>query len=334
MNIQAFSPRNRHRTAFTLIELLVVIAIIAILIALLLPAVQQAREAARRVQCKNNLKQFGLALHNYVDVHSAFPPACVLLLNQVSDSYSAQARLLPYLDQANLQSLIDFSKSYSQQPQVSQTRVAMFLCPTEVNDRSNTSAALTYYPVNYAMNFGTWFAWSPANGSTGDGAFGVNSKFRPGNYTDGMSNTIAMAEVKAYQPILREGGNPSTLNAAPPTAPADVLAYSGTYDPTLAHSQWVSGMLTHTGMTTTFPPNTPVTYMNGSTPVDVDLISSRLGLSATLPTYGVITARSYHTGIVQVLLMDGSARAVSNNIDRTVWRSIGTRAAGEVVGEF
>lgn len=324
----------RRRVAFTLIELLVVMAIIAILVALLLPAVQQAREAARRTQCKNNLRQFGLALHNYVDVYTAFPPACILLLNQVSDSYSAQARLLPYLEQANLQSLIDFSLSYSLQPQVSKTRVALFMCPSEVNDRANPTATLTYYPLNYATNFGTWFAWSPVSGTTGDGAFGVNTRFGPASYIDGMTNTLAMAEVKSYQPILHEGDNPAVLNAPPPTAPADVLTYGGTFDPALAHSQWVSGMLTHTGMTTTFPPNTPVVYLNGSTPVDVDLISTRLGISATLPTYGVITARSYHTGLVHALLMDGSTRPVSSSVDRTVWRALGTRAQSEVVGEF
>lgn len=329
-----FTTRCRRRAAFTLIELLVVIAIIAVLVALLLPAVQQARESARRTQCKNHLKQFGLALHNYVDPYTAFPPACVLRLNQVSDSYSAQARLLPYLEQANLQSLIDFTRSYSLQPQVAGTRVPMFMCPSEINDRSNTTAGVTYYPLNYATSFGTWFAWSPVNGTTGDGAFGVNSRFRPADFTDGMTNTVAMAEVKAYQPILHEGGNPSTLNAAPPNTPADVLTYGGIFDPTLAHSEWVSGMLTHTGMTTTFPPNAPVTYMNGSAPVDVDLISSRLGISATLPTYGVITARSYHVGIAHVLLMDGSTRPVSSSIDRTVWRALGTRANGEIVGDF
>ena len=112
-----------------------------------------------------------------------------------------------------------------------------------------------------------------------------------------------------------------------PTSPADVLTYGGTFDPALAHSQWVSGMLTHTGMTTTFPPNTPVIYMAGSTPVDIDLISSRLGISATLPTYGVITARSYHTGLVHVLLMDGSTRSVSNSINGTVWVRLAARKA-------
>src|SRR5262245_61494290 len=184
-----YPPRVR-RSAFTLIELLVVIAIIAILIAQLLPAVQQAREAARRAQCKNNLKQLGLALHNYVDVYSAFPPAAVLLKNQVSDTYSAQARLLPYIDQANLQALIEFSPSSSVQPQVTKTGVAVLICPTEVNDQSSTVGTVTYYPSNYASNFGTWFAWSPAAGTTGDGAFGANSRFRPADFLDGMSNSL------------------------------------------------------------------------------------------------------------------------------------------------
>src|SRR3954454_21148910 len=102
---------SAHRVrGFTLIELLVVIAIIAVLVALLLPAVQQAREAARRVQCKNNLKQMGLALHNYLDVYTCFPPLGCYPAAAVGQwkTFSAQARLLPYLEQANLQNLIDW----------------------------------------------------------------------------------------------------------------------------------------------------------------------------------------------------------------------------------
>ena len=329
-----FHGDRQRRCAFTLIELLVVIAIIAILIALLLPAVQQAREAARKLQCKNNLKQFGLALHNYAESFATLPPACVLPLNAVSDSFSAHARILPYVDQAGLQSLINFSLSYKVQPLVTQTRVGMFLCPSEVNDQASTTAGLTYYPSSYAVSFGTWFAWDPTTGATGDGAFGVNSRFRTGDFSDGLSNTIGVAEVKTYHALLHDGGTPNMPNVLPPTIPAAAIAYGGTFDPSLAHTQWINGMMVQTGMTTTFPPNTAANFMNGSTPVDVDFMSTRLGTSATNLSYGMMTARSYHTGISQILLMDGSVRAIGNSIDLAVWRSLGTRSNGEVISDF
>ena len=126
---------KRCRRGFTLIELLVVIAIIAVLFALLLPAVQQAREAARRIQCKNNLKQLGLALHNYHDSFTVFPPASTYPFNtlQAAGGWSVQARILPYLDQANLSNLINFSQTYASQPKVTEVRVPIFACPSEVN---------------------------------------------------------------------------------------------------------------------------------------------------------------------------------------------------------
>ncbi|MES2793072.1 MAG: DUF1559 domain-containing protein, partial [Planctomycetota bacterium] len=193
-------PSNR-RSAFTLIELLVVIAIIAVLISLLLPAVQQAREAARRSQCKNNLKQIGLALHNYLDALSVFPPAsCFGTTSSVS--WSMQARILPYLDAANLQKLIDFGTAYSVQPTVTQVRVPTFLCPSEIKDVPRPPAAVggvTHYPINYGVNRGVWFVWDPAaGGSNGPGAFGVNSRYSAADFTDGMSNTVGLSEIKAY----------------------------------------------------------------------------------------------------------------------------------------
>lgn len=323
-----------RRTAFTLIELLVVIAIIAVLIALLLPAVQQAREAARRTQCKSNLKQFELALHNYLDAYTVFPPACVLPLNQISDNYSTHARILPYVDLATLQSLIDFSTTYKNQPLVTQARISMFLCPSDINDRANVSGSLTYYPSNYAVSFGTWFSWNPNTGETGDGAFGVNSRLSTAHFTDGLSNTIGVAEVKTYQALLHDGGNPNVPNAPVPTTPADAISLGGTYDANLAHAQWINGMLVQTGMTTAFPPNTKGPYLNSGTTVDVDYMSTRLGNSATNLSYGAVTARSFHTGIAHILLMDGSVRAASSSIDLQLWRSLGTRSKGEVVGEF
>jgi prepilin-type N-terminal cleavage/methylation domain-containing protein len=323
-----------RRSGFTQVELLVVIAIIGVLVALLLPAVQQAREAARRVQCMNNLKQFGIALHSQLDAHKVFPPACVLPLNQVGDSYSVHAKILPFVEEASLHSLINFALTYKDQPNVAQTRVAMFLCPSEVNDRPKVGATITHYPSNYAVNFGTWFAWNPTTGAIGDGAFGVNSRFRARDFTDGLSNTIGIAEVKSYQDLLRDGGSPNTPNVSPPTAAADAIAFGGTFDPGLAHTEWVNGMLVQTGMTTTFSPNMPANFMNGSMQADVDFVSSRLGISATNLTYGAITARSHHARVVQILLMDGSVRPINDTIDNRIWRALGTRANDEVVGEF
>src|SRR5689334_2194752 len=120
-----------RRAAFTLIELLVVIAIIAVLIGLLLPAVQKVREAAMRTKCQNNLKQLGLACHNYANALTVFPPAGYYPPGTVSDPWSAPARLLPYVEQGNLQGLIDFTGSSDAAPlAVTSTRVPVFVCPS------------------------------------------------------------------------------------------------------------------------------------------------------------------------------------------------------------
>jgi prepilin-type N-terminal cleavage/methylation domain-containing protein len=318
--------RPAHR-GFTLIELLVVIAIIAILIGLLLPAVQQAREAARRTQCRNHLKQFGLALHNYHDAFTVFPPGGTYQTNVGGQAghWSTQARLLPFCEQANLSKLIDFSLGYSSQTTVSSVRIPFFLCPSEVNDRMNGS----HWPINYAVNFGEWFVWNPTNNDFGSGAFGPNSRTSTRDFTDGTSNSLAMAEVKAFQAYLRGTGAAPTR----PTAAADLAALGGTLR-TTGHTEWVEGRGPHLAMTTLFTPNTISQFTDSTGTYDVDYFHNSEGSSATDSSFGALTSRSYHEGVVHVLLVDGSVRPVSENIAQSVWRALGTRAGGEVPGEL
>jgi prepilin-type N-terminal cleavage/methylation domain-containing protein len=332
----AIPALSSRRLGFTLIELLVVIAIIAILIALLLPAVQQAREAARRTQCKNNLKQIGLALHNYLDAFTRFPPVSVLPADRTSEPWSAQARLLPYIEQTSLHNLVDWGASteFTANPIVCRTRVPIYLCPSDVNDRARPTAVLVHYPLCYSFNEGTWFIYDPVSGQIGDGAFHPNRAMKPAEIRDGLSNTLGASENKAFQPNLWDTMNPNMLGVAPPNSPADLAPYfGGTFDSN-GHTEWVEGDVHECGFTTTFPPNTVVPYTTGGVTHDIDLTSMRDGESLTVPTYAAVTSRSYHVGSVNVLLMDGSGRAVGNNIDRNVWRSLGTRAGNEVIGEF
>lgn len=326
---------RRAVRGFTLIELLVVIAIIAILVALLLPAVQQAREAARRTQCRNNLKQLGVAIHNYESATGMVPPAGCFRVGQPFDTFSAQARLLPYLEQSNLYGLLDFSQSISSQSQACATKIPGFICPSEVKDVPKVvSATLTHQPISYGVNIGTWLGFDPNIGMWGDGAFGVNANHRFAHFTDGLSNTIAVSEVKAYQPALKDGGNPTGFGVAPPSAVTDMAAWGGTFANNWSHTEWISGMVLQSGTTTAFPPNSVIPYTNSGTNYDIDFTASRLGTSTTRQTYVVVTSRSHHTGMVNTLMMDGSVKSFSSSTDRFLWRGLGTRSGNEVTGEF
>ena len=319
------------RRGFTLIELLVVIAIIAVLIALLLPAVQAAREAARRMQCTNNLKQLGLGLHNYESALSMLPPAGTIRVGLPFESYSTQARLLPYLEQGNIHNAMNYEVGISVQPTVAQMRVATLVCPSEVQDVPKVTPTITHYPLSYGINIGTWLVYDPNNNQWGDGSFGINSNIRLADVTDGLSNTLALAEVKAYQPALKDGGNPTGANIPPPASPGELAGYGGNFVVTWSHTEWVSGMVLQSGMTTAFPPNTVVPYRDSGRTYDIDFTASRLGTSTTRQTYVVVTSRSYHPGGVNALLLDGSVRFTKSTISQAAWRALGTRSGGEVL---
>ncbi|HUQ72316.1 MAG TPA: DUF1559 domain-containing protein, partial [Planctomycetaceae bacterium] len=188
---------NHHRRGFTLIELLVVIAIIAILIALLLPAVQQAREAARRTQCRNNLKQLGLAMHNYLDAHSRLP----LCLNASNKPISVHAYMLPFLDQTPLYNLIDFNTNWNSATNATARAVpvASFLCPSEPTTALPTGWAGTTYRANQGSQilYGQP-STNPANVNFGmpapNGVYVPSMSINIAEVTDGTSSTAAFSE--------------------------------------------------------------------------------------------------------------------------------------------
>lgn len=332
--------RTRH--AFTLVELLVVIAIIGILIALLLPAVQAAREAARRISCTNHLKQMGLALHNYHSSHSCFPGLGIT----TATSFSAQAKLLPFVEQQNLQNLIDFKQalylgtSHSQtlnpvQATAAKTVLPLLRCPSDgaedlYEEKTNEWLAGGNYMVCGGSGTGTNYDLRYAS----DGMFYYGSARGFREMTDGSSNTLVMGESLLGPRETLTGPLPQTrdaqrligtFSASPNSGTAGL---SGIVNPDLASLAascatwtgnrgfgWIVGKPQSSTFSAYLAPNSPVPNMN----------------SMGIGFYG---ARSNHPGGVNVALGDGSVRFVGDTVNLEAWRSLSTCSGGEVVGEF
>ena len=327
---------------FTLVELLVVIAIIGVLVGLLLPAVQAARESARRMSCQNNLKQLGLAMHNYESAHRIFPPSSIAMGGSANQPWSGQSFMLPFLEGTNTYERIDFGVGYHAPANhalfppfgVAATRISVLMCPSDPNDRHrvNSEGVPYHYPLNYVLNVGRYLIYDPVTRTDGGGAFAPNSRIRPASFQDGLSNTIGLCEVKAFTPRFHDAQMP----ASEPVRPEDVSASvsGGAWSETNGHTEWVCGRSIHNGFTTTFTPNTKVLHVSGGRTFDINVSTSREGRSPVEATYGVITTRSYHAAVVQGTMMDGSVRPITDSVDLSVYRALGTRAGGEVVGDF
>ena len=317
-----------RRRGFTLIELLVVIAIIAILISLLLPAVQQAREAARRTQCRNNQKQIALAIHNYHDTHRTFP---VGLLNWPTPpgqlpkppqfrAVSLFVQLLPYLDQGPLATQWDSINPFNN---VSAGRCAVVLppliCPSDVmanpvyswTPTNITPSQVTSYALtSYGGSAGTW-SFHPSRMPSGfvpDGIFLLNTPVKISDVTDGTSQTLLLGE-RYHRDVLYEtwaaaSGGRNNMSSTGFWAPSTGLP--GVGDVTLSTLVQINYL-----------------HPAGAAINDNNYEDRRIS------AYG-----SGHTGGASFAMADGSVRFISENVSLTVLQQVSTRRGGETTGEF
>jgi prepilin-type N-terminal cleavage/methylation domain-containing protein/prepilin-type processing-associated H-X9-DG protein len=342
----------RPRSAFTLIELLVVIAIIGVLIALLLPAVQAAREAARRAQCVNNMKQIGLGLHNYHAAQNKFPPGRINThVTGAGQCWGLYAQLLPQLEQQSLFNACNFSLAPDTDPTstpaaanvtVSVSFVSALLCPSDSTPTLILISNGLYASHNYNMNTGNGYSvvQFPAAPLTDvpSGVFFENSGISASDVTDGLSNTVGVSETVrsvsgatfATMPlgVFVITGNNSTTGP-PITSDADYQNMCLVPNPPGFQAtrgiRWHYGAPGHSVYNHRRAPNDQRYDCRGGLPHSnrTDPIWNWLSLN--------ITARSKHPGGVNSLFCDGHVQFVKNSVNSTTWQALGSRAGGEVI---
>ena len=350
---------RRMRRGFTLIELLVVIAIIGVLIALLLPAVQSAREAARRSQCTNNLKQLGLALHNYVSTHEALPPGGEVYSNPYPDgakvwtagpqNYSMKVRLLPYLEQQPIYNAINFNVSaiwnvWGNNAQwtidgqyingtARKNKVSTFLCPSDANSPGGGDPQV--YSTNYPNNQGTnryhngWRITGPTYFQGDDG--GLNPTRTFASITDGLSNTAMFSEWVKGRGTNTQGGLNMVYKGGP-----NVTDFAG--DPDANYK--LAKACDANGNTFNWDFKGEIWFIDdcgrGGSYFHINGPNKKScgdGPNGNPSDYdGIFSASSNHPGGVNVLMLDGSVKFIKSSIDLRTWQAIGTVDWGEVVG--
>ena len=351
------------RAAFTLIELLVVIAIIAILVSLLLPAVQQAREAARRSQCKNNLKQIGIAIHNYHDTHSAFPPGYVSFGTSNGsgpawaginpDTFDAApgwgwgTMILPYLEQGTIYEAMDVNQAAWAPANANgiATKISVFLCPSSTGgDEAFTVLDEMGDPLviggnqislgrsHYVASHGQESCWGEC-GADGTGTI----------FTDIYSGTTATVTINgdvskvADGPFYRNSGT----RFRDVTDGTSNTIFIGEHSSALSEKTWVGvipGAFTHPQFSS--PENGPdaaatLTLVHaGPSGGELDITGFPIIHPVNFPTYHVGQMYSQHRGGGQVCMGDGSVRFISENINLLTWAELSSMGEGEPVGEF
>jgi prepilin-type N-terminal cleavage/methylation domain-containing protein/prepilin-type processing-associated H-X9-DG protein len=362
---------ERNRRGFTLIELLVVIAIIAVLISLLLPAVQAAREAARRIQCTNNLKQLGLGTHNYISTNNVLPPFSESYNNNgywVDWPLNWEAATLPHLEQLQTYNALnyDFGGFDPQNYTISATKIAMLICPSET---ITTGPFGTDYPAwtNYVGNMGGPSVIQSLDGAIvpnahGNAAMGANTTWGVGYYpgtlgpiglqaiTDGTSNTALASEKLAGINGLTGNAVLSSVNGNRFAFPVSmtVTVDSGSTASALSFLKACQSLPGTTstsggyggytnGLWNAVNPTDGIStgYIHWNTPNGTTCYATSTSIGTTFPDDGgftdAVTATSNHPGGVNVLFCDGSVHFLKNTTNPQTWWALGTRALGEVI---
>ena len=322
-----------RRSGFTLVELLVVIAIIGILVGLLLPAVQAAREAARRMQCSNNVKQLALAFHNYHDTFKKFPRYQYNVAGASSWlGHGAMSRLLPFIEQSNLANLINYNQGWdagTNNSQVRRAKIAAFNCPSDIPFPDTAFGG-----INYAVNAGSRRdIYSTGSSIPASGVFARSFETGMAEITDGTSNTVMVAEFLhgdnsgSTATRARDFTQPLALatDAFPTAAEVETAgvacnALLAGYQVSNAGRDWLSSIPGQIVIGTAAPPNWKhVNCCTGG------------GFGYACDRQGLVPSRSLHTGGVTIGMGDGSVQFVTDSIDFLTWQRLGARADGNVV---